>query len=61
MLKVFYICDRKRECHTSPGCGINCKHTRHEQNALYGPSDHPMSDPRFEKKYGALIEREKDK
>lgn len=33
----FYVCDRKKECNTSPRCGTECFHTldkEHEQKGI---------------------------
>lgn len=32
---TFYICNRKKPCHTSVSCGKKCKHTINEAYALY--------------------------
>ena len=56
MLKIFYICDKKKECSCSPGCGVDCNHTKDANHALNGPSNDPMNDKRFKHEYGYLVE-----
>lgn len=60
MIKIFYLCDRKKECSKSLGCGTDCKHTKDVNHALNGPCDVPEFDDRFEYKFNSWIEVEKN-
>lgn len=33
--KVMFVCDKTKECCTSPNCGISCRHTANPDYALY--------------------------
>lgn len=33
---IMFLCDRKRECHGSPGCGLTCRHTADISHAKNG-------------------------
>lgn len=46
--KVMYLCDKKKECAKSPGCGGEyCHHTFDVAHALHGPCDNPEKSGRF--------------
>ena len=33
--KVMFVCDKTKECCTSPNCGTFCRHTANPDHALY--------------------------
>lgn len=34
-MMIAYVCDRQKECRTSPSCGTVCRHTMDIGHALY--------------------------
>jgi hypothetical protein len=34
--KIMFLCDQKRECHGSLGCGLSCRHTADQNHAING-------------------------
>lgn len=51
--RAMYLCDQKKDCNTSPNCGI-CKHTKDINHAKNGP----VVNVRDWKKYFDLVEYE---
>lgn len=57
-MKIAYICDKKKRCSKSRGCGGNyCNHTLEPEHALNGICEDPENDERFDRDGEFYVER----